>query len=122
MRAGGDVKTEPDFYFWHEHKDCRIEAIVTKLAINELIPARAGESFWTARRLCGVGRQVRIGASMTTRNRNCSAEVRARFIRCGAGAHKVVAKETLCVGDRVAVVADADGGADYSQTLGDAPE
>jgi len=37
-------KTEPDFIFGTSTKDCRIEAIVTKLGpVNELIPGESGE-------------------------------------------------------------------------------
>jgi alanyl-tRNA synthetase len=105
-------KTEPDFYFGTTAKDCRIEAIVTKLGpVNELIPGESGEIVLdrTAIYAESGGQVADTGAFYDNSESQLLAEVKGAFYPvAGLVAHKVVAKETLRVGDRVAVVAGAE--------------
>jgi alanyl-tRNA synthetase len=105
-------KTEPDFYFGTSAKDCRIEAIITKSgAVNELKSGESGEVVLdrTAIYAESGGQVADTGAFYDNSESQQLAEVKSAFYPvAGLVAHKVVAKETLRVGDRVAVVADAE--------------
>jgi len=105
-------KTELDFYHGTSVKDSRIEAIITKNgAINELKPGESGEVVLdrTAIYAESGGQVADTGAFYDNSESQLLAEVTGAFYPvAGLVAHKVVAKETLRVGDRVAVVADAD--------------
>jgi alanyl-tRNA synthetase len=104
-------KTEPDFYYGTTGKDCRIEAIVTKLGpVNELKPGEAGEVVLDRTVIYAEsgGQVADTGALYDNSESQVLAEVKGAFYpAAGLIAHKIVAKETLRVGDRVAVVADA---------------
>jgi alanyl-tRNA synthetase len=110
-KVAESFKTEPDFYFGTRAKDCRIEAIITKLgAVNELIPGESGEVVLdrTAIYAESGGQVADTGAFYDNSESQLLADVTGAFYPvAGLVAHKVVAKETLRVGDRVAVVADA---------------
>jgi alanyl-tRNA synthetase len=105
-------KTEPDFYYSTTGKDCRIEAIVTKLGpVNELKPGERGEVVLDRTVIYAEsgGQIADTGAFYDNSESQILAEVKAAFYPvAGLIAHKVVAKETLRVGDRVSVVADAE--------------
>jgi len=105
-------KTEPDFYFGTTAKDSRIEAIITKSgSVNELKAGESGEIVLdrTAIYAESGGQVADTGAFYDNSESQLLAEVTGAFYPlAGLVAHKVVAKETLRVGDRVAVVADAD--------------
>jgi alanyl-tRNA synthetase len=105
-------KTEPDFYFGMCAKDCRIEAIITKLgAVNELNPGESGEVVLDRTVIYAEsgGQVADTGAFYDNSESQPLAEVKGAFYPvAGLVAHKVVAKETLRVGDRVTVVADAE--------------
>jgi alanyl-tRNA synthetase len=105
-------KTEPDFYRGTCAKDCRIEAIVTKLgAVNELKPGESGEVVLdrTAIYAESGGQMADTGAFYDNSESQVLADVTGAFYPvAGLVAHKVVAKETLRLGDCVAVVADAE--------------
>jgi alanyl-tRNA synthetase len=105
-------KTEPDFYFETSTKDCRIEAIVTKNgAVNELRAGESGEVVLDRTVIYAEsgGQVADAGAFYDNSESQELAEVKGAFYPvAGLIAHKVVAKETLRVGDRVAVVADAE--------------
>jgi alanyl-tRNA synthetase len=104
-------KTEPDFYFGTTAKDCRIEAIVTKDgAVNELAEGAEGEIvldrtvFYSE----SGGQVSDIGTLWNNEHTMQLAEVRGAYYPVsGLIAHRIVAKEKLAVGDRVA--GDADG-------------
>ncbi len=104
--------TELDFYFGTTAKDCGIEAITTKSgAVNELKAGESGEIVLdrTAIYAESGGQVADTGAFYDNSESQLLAEVKGAFYPvAGLVAHKVVAKETLRVGDRVAVVADAE--------------
>ncbi len=103
-------RTEPDFYFETLAKDCRIEAIVTKLgAVNELAPGAEAEIVLdrTAFYAESGGQVADVGTFWNNEQSLELAEVRGAYYPVsGLIAHKIIAKETLRVGDRVACVAD----------------
>jgi alanyl-tRNA synthetase len=105
-------KTEPCFYFGTESKDARIEAIITKNGpVNELKAGESGEIVLdrTAIYAESGGQVADTGAFYDNSESQLLGEVTGAFYPvAGLVAHKVVAKETLRVGDRVAVVADAE--------------
>jgi alanyl-tRNA synthetase len=105
-------KTEPDFYFSTNTKDSRIEAIITKSgSVNELKAGESGEIVLdhTVIYAESGGQVADTGVFYDNSESQELAEVKGAFYPvAGLIAHKVVAKETLRVGDRVAVVADAD--------------
>jgi alanyl-tRNA synthetase len=105
-------KTEPDFYHATSARDSRIEAIVTKSgSVNELKAGESGEIVLdrTAIYAESGGQVADTGAFYDSSESQLLAEVKGAFYPvAGLVAHKVVLKETLRVGDRVAVVADAE--------------
>ncbi len=104
-------RTEPDFYFATTEKDCRIEAIVTKVgAVNELPAGAEGEIILdrTVFYSESGGQVSDIGTLWNNEHTMQVADVRGAYYPVsGLIAHRVVAKEKLAVGDRVA--GDADG-------------
>jgi alanyl-tRNA synthetase len=103
-------KTEPDFYFGTETRDCRIEAIVTKDGlVNELPAGAEGEVVLDRTTIYAEsgGQVADTGLFLDNRETQQLAEVRGAYYPVSRlVAHRVVAKETLHVGDRVATVAD----------------
>ncbi len=104
-------RTEPDFYFGTETRDCRIEAIVTKDgAVKELAAGTQGELVLDRTTFYAEsGGQVADTGKMYDNDRTLEvAEVTSAYYPIhGLIAHKVTAKETLRVGDRITCVADA---------------
>ena len=104
------LKTEPDFYFGTETRDCRIEAIVTKDGlVNELPAGAEGEVVLDRTTIYAEsgGQVADTGLFLDNRETQQLAEVRGAYYPVSRlVAHRVVAKETLHVGDRVATVAD----------------
>jgi alanyl-tRNA synthetase len=104
-------RTEPCFYFGTSTKDARIEAIITKTGpVNELNTGESGEIILdrTAIYAESGGQAADTGAFYDNSESQLLAEVKSAFYPvAGLVAHKVIAKETLRVGDRVTVVADA---------------
>ncbi len=105
-------KTEPDFYYGTEARDCRIEAIVTKQGqVNEIAPGTEAEiALDRTPFYAEAGGQVAdVGALYNNERTVELAKVRGAYYPvAGLIAHRIVAKETLRVGDRVAAVADAE--------------
>jgi alanyl-tRNA synthetase len=105
-------RTEPDFYFGVSAKDCRIEAIVTKEgAVNELPAGAEGEVVLdrTVFYAESGGQVSDIGILWNNDRTMQLAEVRGAYYPvAGLIAHRVLAKETLVVGDRLAGEADAE--------------
>jgi alanyl-tRNA synthetase len=103
-------KTEPDFYSGTKTKDARIEAIVTKHGeVNEL---KAGEEAEIVLDRTSIysesgGQVADTGAFFDNSGALELAEVRGAYYPVSRlVAHRVVAKEDLRLGDRVATVAD----------------
>jgi alanyl-tRNA synthetase len=104
-------KTEPDFYFGTNTRDCRIEAIITKQgAVNEIRKGAEAEIVLDRTAIYSEsGGQVADTGGLYDNSESLEvAEVRGAYYPVsGLIAHRVVAKEDLHVGDRVATVADA---------------
>jgi alanyl-tRNA synthetase len=105
-------KTEPDFYFGLRGRDARVEAIITKDgAANELKAGQEAEVVLDRTTIYAEsgGQVADIGALFDNSETLQVAEVRGAYYPVsGLIAHRIVAKEDLRVGDRVATVADAE--------------
>jgi alanyl-tRNA synthetase len=104
-------RTEPDFYFGTSARDLRIEAIITPKGLANELPAGAEGEIVLDRTpfYAESGGQIADTGTLWNNERTLElAEVRGAYYPVtGLVAHRVHAKETLRVGDRVAVVADA---------------
>jgi alanyl-tRNA synthetase len=105
-------KTEPDFYFGTETRDCRIEAIITKNGpVNEIKAGTEAEVVLDRTSIYSEsGGQVADTGGFYDNSESLEvAEVRGAYYPVSRlVAHRIVAKEDLRVGDRVATVADAE--------------
>jgi alanyl-tRNA synthetase len=105
-------KTEKDFYHGTSARDARIEAILTKGGpVNELKAGESGEVVLDRTVIYAEsgGQMADTGAFYDNSGAQLLAEVTGAYYPvAGLVAHRVNAKETLRVGDRVAVVADAE--------------
>ena len=105
-------KTEPDFYFGTATRDCRIEAIVTKNgSVNEIKKGDEAEIVLDRTSIYSEsGGQVADTGGLYDNSESLEvAEVRGAYYPVtGLIAHRIVAKEDIHVGDRVATVADAE--------------
>jgi alanyl-tRNA synthetase len=104
-------KTEPDFYYGATTRDSRIEAILTDSGpVPELPAGEEGEVVLDRTSIYAEsgGQVADTGAFYDNSEAMLLAEVRGAYYPvAGLIAHRLVAKETLRVGDRVATVADA---------------
>ncbi len=105
-------KTEKDFYHDATAKDVRVEAIVGKNGpVNELKAGESGEVVLDRTVIYAEsgGQMADTGAFYDASGLQLLAEVTSAYYPvAGLVAHKVTAKETLRVGDRISVVADAE--------------
>jgi alanyl-tRNA synthetase len=105
-------KTEPDFYHATCAKDARIEAIVTKSGpVKELKAGESGEVVLDRTVIYSEsgGQMADTGKFYDASESQVLAEVSGAFYPvAGLVAHRVTAKETLRVCDRVTVIADAE--------------
>jgi alanyl-tRNA synthetase len=111
-KLGETFKTEPDFYHATCAKDARIEAIVTKNGpVKELKAGESGDVVLdrTVIYADSGGQMADTGKFYDASGSQVLAEVTGAFYPvAGLVAHRVTAKETLRVGDRVTVIADAE--------------
>ncbi|MFZ0981651.1 MAG: alanine--tRNA ligase [Candidatus Acidiferrales bacterium] len=105
-------KTEPDFYFGTATRDCRIEAIITKNGpVNEIKAGTEAEVVLDRTSIYSEsGGQVADTGGFYNDSESLEvAEVRGAYYPVSRlVAHRILAKEDLHVGDRVATVADAE--------------
>jgi alanyl-tRNA synthetase len=103
-------QTEPEFYFGTQTRDARIEGIVTKQgAVNEIKKGDEAEVVLDRTSIYSEsGGQVADTGAFYDNDMSLEvAEVKGAYYPVsGLIAHRVVAKEDLHVGDRVATVAD----------------
>ena len=103
-------KTEPDFYFGTQTRDARIEGIVTKQGkVNEIKAGDEAEIVLDRTSIYSEsgGQVADTGAFYDNDMSLQLAEVKGAYYPVsGLIAHKIIAKEDLHVGDRVATVAD----------------
>ena len=104
-------RTEPDFYFGTTAKDCKILALVTKRGLADSVePGTECEAVLDRTSIYAeAGGQIAdVGAFYGSEHERPLAEVRGAYYPVsGIVAHRIVAREPLSVGDRVATVADA---------------
>ena len=104
-------KTEPDFYHATCAKDARIESIITKPGpVKELKAGESGEVVLDRTVIYAEsgGQMADMGKFYDASESQVLAEVTGAFYPvAGLVAHRVTAKETLRVGDRVTIHADA---------------
>jgi len=105
-------KTEKDFYHGTSAKDARIEAILTKSGqVSELKAGESGEVVLDRTVIYAEsgGQMADTGGFYDNANSQLIAEVTGAYYPvAGLVAHKVIAKETLHVGDRVCVDVDTE--------------
>jgi alanyl-tRNA synthetase len=105
-------RTEPDFYFGTSTRDCCIEAIVTKQGqVNEIKAGTEAEVVLDRTSIYSEsgGQVADTGAFYDNSESLEVAEVRGAYYPVSRLiAHRIVAKEDLHLGDRVATVADSE--------------
>ncbi|HET9402061.1 MAG TPA: DHHA1 domain-containing protein, partial [Candidatus Acidoferrales bacterium] len=107
-----NFKTEPDFYYGATAKDCRIEAILAPKTgpVHELAAGAEAEVVLDRSSIYSEsgGQVADTGAFYDSFEGTQLADVRGAYYPvAGLIAHRIVTKEPLRVGDRVATVADA---------------
>ena len=111
-KTADTFETELDFYSGTTTRDCKIIAFATKGgAVQELKPGESGNVMLdrTAIYAESGGQVADTGAFYDNSESQLLAEVKGAFYPVSRlVAHRVIAKETLRVGDRVTVVADKD--------------
>jgi len=110
LKLAETFKTEPDFYHGTHTRDARIEGIVTKQgAVNEIKAGDEAEIVLDRTSIYSEsgGQVADTGAFYDNEMSLQIADVKGAYYPVsGLIAHRIVAKEDLHVGDRVATVAD----------------
>jgi alanyl-tRNA synthetase len=105
-------RTEPDFYHDTTAKDARVEAILTKEGpTKELKAGQSGEVILNRTVIYAEsgGQMADTGSFYDPSGSTQVAEVTCAYYPvAGLVAHRITAKDTLRVGDRVTVIADAE--------------
>ncbi|HUA01590.1 MAG TPA: alanine--tRNA ligase [Candidatus Aquilonibacter sp.] len=111
-KLAGTFGTEPDFYFGTNARDCRIEAIITKQGpVNEIKAGTEAEVVLDRTSIYSEsgGQVADTGGFYDSSESLQVAEVRGAYYPVSRlVAHRILAKEDLHVGDRVATVADPE--------------
>ena len=111
-KLAATFRTEPDFYCGTSTRDCRVEAIIGESGpVSELKAGESGEVVLDRTVIYAEsgGQMADTGAFYDNSGSLQLAEVTGAFYPvAGLVAHRVTARETLRVGDRVAVFADAE--------------
>ncbi len=111
-RLAETFKTEPDFYFGTDTRDCRIEAIITKEGpVDEIKKGTEAEIVLDRTSIYSEsgGQVADTGGFYDDSETLEVAEVKGAYYPvAGLIAHRIVAKEDLHIGDRVATVADPE--------------
>jgi alanyl-tRNA synthetase len=111
-KLAATFRTEPDFYCGTSTRDCRVEAIIGESGpVSELKAGESGEVVLDRTVIYAEsgGQMADTGAFYDNSGSLPLAEVTGAFYPvAGLVAHRVTARETLRVGDRVAVFADAE--------------
>jgi alanyl-tRNA synthetase len=111
-KIAAQFTTEPCFYFATSAKDARVEAIITKNGpVAELKPGESGEVVLDRTVIYAEsgGQMADTGAFYDPSGAQVVAEVTGAYYPVARlVAHRVTAKDTLRVGDRVSIEADAE--------------
>jgi len=111
-KLAATFRTEPDFYFGTAASDCRIESIVTKEGpVNEIRKGQEAEVVLDRTSIYAEsgGQVADTGGFYDDSESLHLAEVRGAYYPvAGLVAHRIVAKEDLQVGDRLATIANAE--------------
>jgi alanyl-tRNA synthetase len=109
-KLAATFKTEPDFYFGSSARDCRVESIITKNgSVQEIAAGTEAEIVLDRSAIYSEsgGQVADIGKLYDNAESIELATVRGAYYPvAGLIAHRVVATDTIRVGDRVATVAD----------------
>jgi alanyl-tRNA synthetase len=111
VKLAATLRTEPDFYGATRAKDCRIEAIITKNGSgSELKEGESGEVVLDRTVIYAEsgGQMADTGGFYDASGAQLAEVTGAYYPVAGLVAHRVKGKETLRVGDRVTVIADAE--------------
>jgi alanyl-tRNA synthetase len=111
-RLAETFKTEPDFYFGTDARDCRIESIVTKGGlVNEIKAGTEAEVVLDRTSIYAEsgGQVADIGGFYDSSKTLEVAEVKGAYYPVtGLVAHRIIAKEDLHIGDRLATLANPE--------------
>jgi alanyl-tRNA synthetase len=111
LKLAETYRTEPEFYYSTSARDCKILALVSADGLEEQVEEGAEcevvldrTSFYAE----AGGQVADVGSIYDNEHQHVLADVRSAYYPvAGLIAHRVVARQTLTVGDRVITLADA---------------